>query len=381
MKKEGGGLKKLLKVFDSKNANIDFYLLLSVIFLTSVGLLMVYSTSSIYALDNFNDSTYFLKRHLIFLTIGVGLMLFVMNLNYNALKKIAFFVYLFGIILLILVLIPGIGKEVGGARRWIDIGAFSFQPAEVTKYFLVIYLAHLFSKNKGKQQSFSTTVIPYLLITGFYISLIMLQPDFGMALILLTLFFSMLFVSEVSMKYIFGLGFTSLLFVGLGVLSSDYRLKRVFSFMDPWKDPLGQGYQTVQSFVAFCLGGLSGTGLGEGAQKLYYLPQVYTDFIFSLIGEEMGFIGVIAVVLGYALLIIRSFKIALNAPNFFGFYLVFGCVLLLALQASVNMSVSVGLFPTKGLTLPFISYGGSSLISSLAAVGLILSVSKKSLKK
>ncbi|NIT14010.1 MAG: FtsW/RodA/SpoVE family cell cycle protein [Candidatus Dadabacteria bacterium] len=265
----------------------------------------------------------------------------------------------------------------GGARRWIDMGFFSFQPTEVTKYFLVVYLAHLFSKNRDKPQSFSTTIVPYLLITGFYIVLIMMQPDFGMVVIMLVLFGSMLFMAEVNYKYILGLGFSSMVFIGFAVMSADYRLRRVFSFLDPWKDPLGQGYQAVQSFVAFCIGGLTGTGLGEGTQKLYYLPQVHTDFIFSLIGEELGFIGVLSVILAFIVLIVRGFKTAVNSPDFFGFYLAFGCIMLIALQASINMAVSVGVFPTKGLTLPFISYGGSSLISSLGAVGLVLSVSKK----
>ena len=205
----------------------------------------------------------------------------------------------------------------------------------------------------------------------------MMQPDFGMALILLTLFACMMFVAEVNLKYILGLGFTSAAFAGFAVMSADYRLNRIFSFMDPWKDPLGQGYQTVQSFVAFCIGGLTGTGLGEGTQKLYYLPQVHTDFIFSLVGEELGFIGVLSVIIAFIILIVRGFKTAINAPDFFGFFLVFGCILLIALQASINMAVSVGVFPTKGLTLPFISYGGSSLISSLGAIGLVLSVSIK----
>lgn len=377
MKKEGGNLKKLFSVFDLKETKIDLYIVLSVLYLTSVGLLMVYSTSSIYALDKFSDTSYYLKRHLIFLATGFFFMIVITNLNYIALKKIAFILYFVGLVFLVLVLIPGIGKEVGGARRWIDLGLFSFQPSEAMKYFLVVYLAHLFSKNREKPQTFLSTIVPYILITGFYIVLIMMQPDFGMALILLTLFACMMFVAEVNLKYILGLGFTSAAFAGFAVMSADYRLNRIFSFMDPWKDPLGQGYQTVQSFVAFCIGGLTGTGLGEGTQKLYYLPQVHTDFIFSLVGEELGFIGVLSVIIAFIILIVRGFKTAVNAPDFFGFFLVFGCILLIALQASINMAVSVGVFPTKGLTLPFISYGGSSLISSLGAIGLVLSVSKK----
>ena len=377
MKKEGGNLKKLFSVFDLKETKIDLYIVLSVLYLTSVGLLMVYSTSSIYALDKFSDTSYYLKRHLIFLATGFFFMIVITNLNYLALKKIAFILYFVGLVFLVLVLIPGIGKEVGGARRWIDLGLFSFQPSEAMKYFLVVYLAHLFSKNREKPQTFLSTIVPYILITGFYIVLIMMQPDFGMALILLTLFACMMFVAEVNLKYILGLGFTSAAFAGFAVMSADYRLNRIFSFMDPLKDPLGQGYQTVQSFVAFCIGGLTGTGLGEGTQKLYYLPQVHTDFIFSLVGEELGFIGVLSVIIAFIILIVRGFKTAVNAPDFFGFFLVFGCILLIALQASINMAVSVGVFPTKGLTLPFISYGGSSLISSLGAIGLVLSVSKK----
>lgn len=360
-----------------KNTRVDLYIVLAVMFLVSVGLLMVYSTSSIYALDTHNDSTYYLKRHLIFLVAGLFIMTIVANINYMALKKIAFVLYLAGLVFLVLVLMPQIGNEVGGARRWIDLGHFSFQPTEVAKYFLVVYLAHLFSKNREQAQTFSKSVLPYLLITGFYILLMMMQPDFGMVVILIAMFGFMMFMAGINFKYIAGLGFCAVAFMAAAILSADYRMNRIFSFMDPWKDPQGQGYQAVQSFVAFCMGGLTGTGLGDGTQKLYYLPQVHTDFIFSLIGEELGFIGVITVIIAFLFLIYRGFKAAANAPDLFGFFLAFGCIILIALQAAINMAVSVGVFPTKGLTLPFISYGGSSLISSLGAIGLVLSVSRR----
>ncbi len=190
----------------------------------------------------------------------------------------------------------------------------------------------------------------------------------------------MLFIGEVKMKYLIPVGVVSVVFLCLAVLTKGYRMNRVMSFLDPWQDPLGSGYQAIQSFVAFAHGGVYGSGLGDSSQKLFFLPQAHTDFIFSIIGEELGFIGIALVIIAFAVLLIRSLKVSLRAPDLFGCYLVFGCTLLIALQAGINMAVAVGLFPTKGLTLPFISYGGTSLIATLSAVGIILNVSKSGLK-
>ncbi len=210
--------------------------------------------------------------------------------------------------------------------------------------------------------------------------LVLLEPDFGTATIMIAVLFSMMFIGEVRIKYLVPLGLVSVALLIAAVLTKGYRMRRITAYLDPWQDPLGAGYQSIQSFIAFALGGVYGTGLGDSSQKLFFLPQAHTDFIFSIIGEELGFIGVLLVILGFIVLLVRSLRISLRAPDLFGCYLVFGCVVLIALQAGMNMAVAVGLFPTKGLTLPFISYGGTSLITSLMAVGVILNVSRSGIK-
>jgi cell division protein FtsW len=359
MKKEEGDLRKLFKIFESQGTGYDWGIIASVIFLSSMGVLMVYSTSSVFALEKFGDSSYFLKRHAIYLSLGFAVMIILMKLNYSVLRGLVYPAYVIGLVILALVLIPGVSKEIGGARRWINLGIWSFQPAEIAKFLLIFYLSYSLMKKKEKMDTFLIGFVSHLVIAGSYIILILLEPDFGMSTILLIVLFGMLFIGGVNMRY---LAFSS------------------FVAVNPWKDPLGSGYQAVQSFTAFGLGGIQGTGLGDSTQKLLFLPEAHTDFIFSIIGEELGFIGVVLIIFGFGFLMIRGIRIALRAPDLFGCYLVFGCIMLVTLQAGVNMAVAVGLFPTKGLTLPFISYGGTSLVSSLAAMGIVLSVSRHGIK-
>lgn len=367
----------MLGIFNSaKGGSYDVGVILSAAFLTAVGVLMVYSTSSVYSLEMYGNANYFLIRHSVYLAIGILSMLVLMRIDYRLLRKLVYPAYLFGLFMLIIVLIPGIGKEVGGARRWIDIGFFTFQPSEVAKYILVFYLAHSLTKKRDKLDNFIVGFASHVLIAGVYVLLVLLEPDFGSATIMLAVLFGMLFIGDVKMKYLVPVGVISAIFLVLAIITKGYRMNRVTSFMDPWQDPLGSGYQAIQSFIAFAMGGVYGTGLGDSSQKLFFLPQAHTDFIFSIIGEELGFIGIALVIAGFAVLFIRSLRVSLRAPDLFGCYLVFGCVLLIAIQAGINMAVAVGLFPTKGLTLPFISYGGSSLIVCLSAIGIILNVSR-----
>jgi len=380
MKREGGHSKTLFKNFLHKGTGYDLGIIISVVFLISMGMLMVYSTSSVFALEKYGDPNYFLKRHALYLSLGLLSMFVMMKINYRYLRKIVYPAFIFGILMLVLVHIPGIGKEVSGARRWIEIGHWTFQPSEIAKFILVLYLAHSLTKKKDKIDTFMVGFVSHLLIAGVYILLVLLEPDFGMAVTLVVVLFGMLFIGDVKIKYLAPLGVSSIFLLGLAVITESYRMNRVISFLDPWKDPLGSGYQVIQSFVALGLGGITGSGLGDSTQKLFFLPQAHTDFIFSIIGEELGFIGILSVIIGFGFLLIRSLRVAIRASDLFGCYLVFGCILLITIQAGINMAVAVGLFPTKGLTLPFISYGGTSLVSSLGAVGLILSVSKSGRK-
>lgn len=366
----------MLKIFDFKNRNFDFLLLGAVLTLASFGMLMVYSTSSIFSLETYGDATHFLKLHSIYLAASIVVLLVFMHLDYKFLRKLTYPAYFMGLVLLIVVLIPGIGKEVGGAQRWIAVGQFTFQPSEICKYILVLYLAHSLTKKREKIESFWVGFFSHIFIAGLYIFLIFLEPDFGTSSILLTLVFLMLFIGNVRLRYLLILAGLSLAFAASAVLTKGYRIDRVVSFLDPWKDPLGSGYQAVQSFVAFGMGGLYGSGLGGSSQKLFYLPQAHTDFIFSIIGEEFGFIGIAVVIALFLIILFRSVRISIKAPDPFSCYLVFGFIILITLQAAINMGVAVGLLPTKGITLPFISYGGSSLISTFAAMGIILGISR-----
>jgi cell division protein FtsW len=371
----------LLDIFSSsKGKAYDIGILVAAVFLTAVGVLMVYSTSSVYSMEIYGNANYFLIRHAIYLAIGLASMIVLMRVDFRLLRKFVYPAYLIGLALLIAVLVPGVGKEVGGARRWIDIGFLSFQPSEFSKYILVLYLAHSLTKKRDKLDNFIVGFASHILIAGVYVILVLLEPDFGTATIMLVTLFFMLFIGEVKMKYLVPVGVVSVIFLCLAVITKGYRMNRVMSFLDPWQDPLGSGYQAIQSFIAFALGGVYGTGLGDSSQKLFFLPQAHTDFIFSIIGEELGFIGIVLVLIGFAVLLVRSLKVSLRATDLFGCYLVFGCVILIALQAGINMAVAVGLFPTKGLTLPFISYGGTSLIATLSAVGVILNVSRSGIK-
>ncbi len=381
MKTEEGDSKKLLKIFDTVEGNsYDIGVVLSALFLTSMGVLMVYSTSSVYSLEMYGDTHYFLKRHGIYLLIGLTSMVLLMLFDYRLLRKLVYPAYLVGLAMLVLVLVPGIGKQVGGAQRWIDLGIFTFQPSEVAKYILVLYLAHSLTKKRDKLDNFVVGFASHIMIAGVYVVLILLEPDFGTASTVLVVLFGMMFIGEVKLRYMVPVGLVSVVFMILAVLTKGYRMDRVTSFLDPWQDPLGSGYQAIQSFIAFAMGGIYGAGLGDSTQKLFFLPQAHTDFIFSIIGEELGFIGIVLVIIGFAVLLIRSLRVSLRAPDLFGCYLVFGCIMLITLQAGINMAVAVGLFPTKGLTLPFISYGGTSLVTTLAAVGIILNVSRSGIK-
>ncbi|HXG30391.1 MAG TPA: putative lipid II flippase FtsW [Thermodesulfobacteriota bacterium] len=366
------------KVFQFEGKGYDVVIIVSVVFLSAMGTLMVYSTSSVYALEEFGDPSYFLKRHAVYLLVGFIGMFVLMTLDYRFLRKFVYPAYVVGLLMLVLVLIPGVGQEVGGARRWIDLGPGGFQPSEVAKFFLVLYLAHSITKKRDKMDTFTVGFISHIMIAGAYIIALLLEPDFGMVVILTAMLFGMLFIGEVRILYLVASGAIAVFLLVLAVIDESYRMKRIIAFLNPWEDPLGSGYQAVQSFVAFGLGGVLGAGLGDSTQKLFFLPQAHTDFIFSIIGEELGFIGVLSVIVAFGILIVRGLRVAIRSRDLFGCYLVFGCIMLIALQAGINMAVAVGLFPIKGLTLPFISYGGTSLISSLGAVGIILSVSRRS---
>lgn len=353
----------------------DPVLLCAVLALVSLGLVMVYSASAITAQEKLGDSFYFLKRQLVATAMGLVAMATMMKVGYRRLARLAYPLLIVAIILLILVVIPGIGTSAGGARRWLRLPGFSLQPAEVAKFAWVVYLAYSLAKKREKVATFSVGFLPHVILSVVLVGLCMLQPDFGSSVLILTVLFVLLFAAGTRLSYLVGTILLAIPFGYHAIASTPWRLKRILAFLDPWAHRHGAGYQVAESLMSIGSGGLSGLGLGDGRQKLFFLPEAHTDFIFAILAEELGLVGVAAVVALYAVILWRGMRAALSAGETFGTYLGLGITSVIAFQAVVNMSVAMGLLPTKGLTLPFISYGGSSLVMLMAAAGVLLSLS------
>ncbi|MCK4846646.1 MAG: putative lipid II flippase FtsW [Deltaproteobacteria bacterium] len=354
--------------------NTDRLLIISTLILVVVGVVMVYSTSYVVATKRFGSEYFFVKKQLIFAAAGIMLFIVSAKIPYRLYRHLAYPILIFAILLLLLIFVPTLSHEAGGARRWIKIMGFTFQPSEFAKFAVIIFLAYSLEAKQSVIKDFYAGFLPNIIIPGVVIALIMSEPDFGTAVTLTILVYVMNFAGGVKFRYLGGLTLAVLPVLYLVVTNFGYMMNRITVFLDPWKDPSGAGFQMVQSFLAFGSGGLSGVGLGEGKQKLFFLPEAHTDFIFSIIGEEMGLIGAGITIALYLAFFISGTRIAMRAKDLFGTYLALGLTLMISLQALVNMAVVMGVVPPKGLTLPFISYGGTSLLVSLFAVGIILNV-------
>jgi len=346
------------------------------VILICIGVVMIYSASSIYSLDTYHDSAFFLKRHLIFVLIGFILTFFVMAFDYRKLKEISKPLLLIALVLLCFVLVPGLGRQVAGARRWFRLGIISFQPSELASLALIIYIADFLTRKKDQLKNFWKGYLPPMMAMGFSVVLILMQPDLGSALALSIVVFLMLFVAGVNLKHLGLVLISAIPLLYVLIFSVPYRRARIVSFLNPWADPHGSGFQIIQSQVALGSGKLFGLGLGHSKQKLFYLPAAHTDFIYSIIGEEIGLLGTLVIVALFILFIIKGLKIVSLIEDRFGYFLGLGIVLMLSFKAVVNMGVSTGILPTKGLPLPFISYGGSSLVLDMVCVGLLLNISR-----
>jgi cell division protein FtsW len=355
----------------------DLPLLILTISLMGIGIVIVYSASAILAVDKFGDGYYFLKKQALFGAFAVVMMIVMMKVPYVLLKRMAYPILGVSLMLLILLLIPGIGYRVGGSTRWIRLLNLSFQPSEFAKLALIIFLAYFLEKKGDRMETFSTGFLPVLIISGAMISLVMLQPDFGVALFLAAMVLILLFVGGARVSYLAGSILASIPVVYLLISHVDYRYNRIVGFLKPWEDSSRSSFQIVQSLLALGSGGLFGTGLGGGSQKLFFLPAPHTDFIFSVIGEELGMVGATITLGLFALFTIRGIRIALLAEDPFGTFLGLGITAMISMQAIINMGVVLGLLPTKGLTLPFISYGGTSLLINAMGVGILLNISSK----
>jgi cell division protein FtsW len=351
----------------------DKWLFVITFFLVGFGALMVFSSTSV-VMEQGVSEYYYLKKHLFTIAVSLTAMLIAYRTKLSWLKKMAIPLLIVSFILLALVFVPGVGVSAGGAKRWIRLWPSTFQPSEFVRLAMVIFLARYMSIKDYRTDRFIYFFIPVAVMALFQ-GVFLMQPDFGATMSLGVLTLCMLFLSGTRLRYI-----VYLLALGAPVVVKlalePYRLRRITAFLDPWNDAMGSGFQLVQSFMAFGRGGIVGVGLGNSRQKLDFLPEVHTDFIFSMVGEEVGFMAAAMIVILFALLFWRGLKVALKNKDGFEYYLAFGLSMMLALQALVNFWVVTGLLPTKGLPLPFLSYGGSSLLVNMTAVGFLLNLSR-----
>ena len=357
---------------------LDKYLLISVIVLMIFCSIMIYSASYIWAEYKFNNPYKYVINQGIFLIIGIIIMIVLSKFDYNNYYKHANFLLICSIILLILVLIPGIGQIRNGSRSWFGIASLGIQPSEFAKLSLIIFTSKYLERSNKFIKDYKKGVIPILLVLLLIFGLIMLEPDFGTGMIIVVSIIALLFIAGVNMKFFIILGIIGVVgIIGL-IIIAPYRMDRITSFINPWSDPLGTGFQIIQSLYAIGPGGLLGTGFLNSRQKHFYLPEPQTDFIFSIISEEFGVLGVIIVITLFGIILYRSMRISLKTEDLFAKYLSFGLIFQIIVQTILNLSVVIGLVPVTGVTLPFLSYGGSSLLISSVSIGIILNISRYS---
>lgn len=352
----------------------DIMLLFPVLLLVGIGMVMVYSASSALALKKFGTEYFFLKKQAVFAMGGIVALVVYKHIPYRWYRSLAYPILFLALGFLIAIPLSGWGSSAGGAARWLRFGPVSFQPSEFARMAMVIFLAYSMSKKRENLKDFYIGFLPHVLVLSAFTVLIFLQPDFGSVVILCTLTWIMLFVGGARLLHLA----SSLLLILPGLyyfmLHAEYRLKRIVTFLDPWQYPTEEGYQIIHSLMAFGTGGTWGAGVGKGYQKLFYLPEPHTDFIFSVIGEELGLVGILLILGLYVLIVWRGISIARNTDDPFGSFIALGLTSALALQAAIHMGVCLGLLPTKGLTLPFLSYGGTSLLIHMASMGILMNI-------
>ena len=353
----------------------DGWLLAAIAGLAGLGVVMVFNVSYFYAQEHYGDPFVFFRKHLISLLLGGVMMFLASRLRLDVLERWANVILLINVFLLLLVLIPGIGTDRGGARRWLIVGGFSLQPSELMKVSIVLFLARWLSRGREQLLEFRFLMQP-LLVVGACAGLVLLQPDFGSAVIFSAILFLMIYVGGARTAHLLALGSAGAVALGLLATVADYRMRRLLFFLDPWADSQGSGFQLVQSLIAVGSGGVAGVGLGQSRQKMFFLPEAHTDFIFALVGEELGLCGVLLVVLLFALVAARGFRVASRHPDTFAGLLAFGLTLVVVLGAVVNVGVVLGLLPTKGLPLPFVSYGGSAMLGAMLSAGMLVALSR-----
>lgn len=358
------------------NRKLDKVLLFTVIILSIFGLIMIYSASSIWSEYKFNDSFHYVKYQGLFLVVSTTLMLMISKIDYEIYYNRANQILLICLILLILVLIPGIGSIRNGSRSWFGIGSLGIQPSEFAKLGLIIFTSKYLSNSENQIRNFKRGVFPILGITLLFFGLIMLQPDLGTGAILVMSIIALLFIAGVNTKFFILGGVVGIIGIIILIIIAPYRMDRITSFLNPWEDPLGTGFQIIQSLYAIGPGGLLGNGYQNSIQKHFYLPEPQTDFIFSIIAEEFGVVGAFIVVGLFSIILIRGIKISTHTKDTFSKYLSFGILFQMMFQTLMNLMVVIGMIPVTGVTLPFLSYGGSSLLTSMISIGVLLNISR-----
>lgn len=344
--------------------------------LLALGVVMVYSASAIVAAERFGDPALFLRKQLLWAVLGALALVAALRVDYRRLEGWGVPALLGAAGLLVLVLVPPLAQPVNGTRRWLRLGPLSVQPAEFAKLALVLFLAGWLARHRETLADFRRAVLPPLAAAGALAALVVLQPDLGNAVALVGVTLALLYLAGCRVAHLLALAAAALPVLAAAIWVAPYRLRRIATFLDPWSDARGAGFQIIQSWLALGSGGWLGRGIGESRQKLFYLPEAHTDFIFAVVGEELGFLGAAAVVALFAVLVWRGLRVGLRAPDPFGAYLALGVTVLVATQTLVNLGVVTGTLPTKGLPLPFISFGGSALLTTMLATGLLLNVSQ-----
>ncbi len=368
-----------MRIETRHRGHFDQTLLFAVLVLLVISEVMVYSSSSVFAMTTYNDSAYFMKRQIMWAFAGLLVMAVTMRLDYRRLSDQRVVIALVAVSLLLLAatLAPGLGKTVNGARRWLRLGMFSFQASEFAKFALVVYISYYLEKKGDRLRDFTNGLVPAYIMTAAFLAAVLLQPDFGSAMTMAGVAGIMLYAGGASVLHLAGTVLAALPLLFAAVVHKAYRWRRIVAFLNPWDDQDGAGYQIIQSFLAFGSGGVLGRGLGEGRQKLLFLPERHSDFIYAVIGEELGLLGTLAVVALFLIMLWRGVKITLSSGEVFGRSLALGITLLVCMQAAINMGVVTGLLPTKGIALPLVSYGGSSLVMTMAALGVLLNISRE----
>ncbi len=358
----------------SRSFSYDVGLLFPVLFLVGIGIVMIYSASSALAMKKYGSDYYFLKKQIVSGVLGIALLIACRHIPYRLYRVMAYPLLAVALVTLLALKLTPLAYTAGGSTRWLHLGPVTFQPSELARFAMVIYLAYSLSKKQEIIKAFSIGFVPHVVVLGILSGLILLEPDFGSVAILAAVTWIMLFVGGVRLLHLSAALLVLLPAGYMLMMNASYRLKRIMTFLDPWQYSSDQGYQIVHSLMAFGTGGIWGTGIGKGYQKLFYLPEPHTDFIFSVIGEEFGLVGVVVILALYGLVLYRGIRIARGAQDTFGALMALGLISAIGLQVCVNMGVALGLLPTKGLPLPFLSYGGTSLLLSMASVGILMNI-------